>query len=73
MSDTIISVENLSKSYRLGQIGTGTFAHDLNVWWARTRGNPNPLLRIGETDQDKRDRKVADINGPKGNRAINNT
>lgn len=47
---TVISVENLSKSYRLGQIGTGTFANDLKVWWARTRGKPNPLLKIGQTD-----------------------
>lgn len=52
---TVISVENLSKSYRLGQIGTGTFAHDLNVWWAKMRGKPNPLLRIGETDHGNRD------------------
>jgi lipopolysaccharide transport system ATP-binding protein len=52
---TVISVENLSKSYQLGQIGTGTFAHDLNVWWARMRGRPNPMLRIGETDHGHRD------------------
>ncbi|MBK9926011.1 MAG: ABC transporter ATP-binding protein [Anaerolineales bacterium] len=51
---TVISVENLSKIYRLGQIGTGTFANDLKVWWARTRGKPNPLLRIGETDHGNR-------------------
>jgi len=47
---TVISVENLSKSYRLGQIGTGTLTNDLKVWWARTRGKPNPLLKIGQTD-----------------------
>jgi len=47
---TVISIENLSKTYRLGQIGTGTFTHDLNVWWAQMRGKPNPMLRIGETD-----------------------
>jgi hypothetical protein len=40
----IISIENLSKSYRLGQIGTGTLTNDLKVWWAKTRGKPNPLL-----------------------------
>jgi lipopolysaccharide transport system ATP-binding protein len=50
----VISVENLSKTYHLGQIGTGTFAHDLNVWWAKMRGNPNPSLRIGETDHGNR-------------------
>jgi lipopolysaccharide transport system ATP-binding protein len=52
---TVISVEHLSKAYRLGQIGTGTLSHDLNVWWAKVRGKPNPLLRIGETDHGNRD------------------
>jgi lipopolysaccharide transport system ATP-binding protein len=52
---TVISVEHLSKVYRLGQIGTGTFANDLKLWWAKTRGKPNPLLRIGETDHGNRD------------------
>lgn len=51
----IISVENLSKTYRLGQIGTGTFTHDLAVWWAKMRGRPNPMLRIGEQDHGNRD------------------
>ncbi|HTI92571.1 MAG TPA: ABC transporter ATP-binding protein [Puia sp.] len=32
MSDTIIQVENLSKLYRLGTIGSGTFKRDLNRW-----------------------------------------
>jgi len=52
---TVISVENLSKSYRLGQINTGTFSRDLEAWWARLRGKPNPHLRIGETDHGNRD------------------
>ena len=51
----VISVENLSKTYRLGQIGTGTFTSDLNVWWAKLRGKPNPMLRIGEKDHGNRD------------------
>jgi len=55
MSSTVISVENLSKSYRLGQIGTGTLTNDLKVWWAKKRGLPNPLLRIGQTDHGNRD------------------
>lgn len=50
MSKTVISVENLSKSYRLGQIGTGTLTYDLKVWSARVRGKPNPLLKIGQVD-----------------------
>jgi lipopolysaccharide transport system ATP-binding protein len=55
MSNIVISVENLSKTYHLGQIGTGTFANDLNLWWAKMRGKPNPLLRIGEKDHGNRD------------------
>jgi len=50
-----ISVENLSKTYHLGQITTGTFTYDLAVWWAKIRGRPNPMLRIGETDHGNRD------------------
>ena len=55
MSNTAISIENLSKIYRLGQIGTGTFTNDLKLWWAKALGKPNPLLRIGETDHGKRE------------------
>jgi len=47
---TVISVENLSKMYHLGQIGTGTLTNDLKIWWARARGKPNPLLKIGHED-----------------------
>jgi len=52
---TVISVEHLTKEYRLGQIGTGTLSRDLNVWWAKVRGKPNPMLRLGETDHGNRD------------------
>ncbi|WP_303773340.1 MULTISPECIES: ABC transporter ATP-binding protein [Anaerolinea] len=55
---TVISVEHLSKAYRLGQIGTGTFARDLEVWWAKLRGKPNPLLKIGQEDHGNRDGEI---------------
>jgi lipopolysaccharide transport system ATP-binding protein len=55
MPGTVISVEHLSKAYRLGQIGTGTLSRDLQVWWAKTRGKPNPLLKIGQQDHRNRD------------------
>ena len=54
MSDTVISVENISKSYRLGVIGTGTFYGDLKRWWAKQLGKPDPYLRINETDHGNR-------------------
>jgi len=47
MSDIVIKVENLSKQYRLGTIGTGTLTHDLNRWWASIRGKEDPYVKIG--------------------------
>jgi lipopolysaccharide transport system ATP-binding protein len=46
MSDIAIRVENLSKLYRLGLIGSGTLRDDLNHWWARLRRKPDPLAKI---------------------------
>lgn len=51
MSEVILKVENLSKQYRLGTIGTGTISHDLNRWWANLRGKEDPYLKIGETNE----------------------
>lgn len=45
-----ISVENLTKRYDLGVIGTGTISRDLNRWWARVRKQPDPYNRIGQKD-----------------------
>lgn len=46
----ILKAENISKQYRLGQVGTGTLSHDLNRWWHELRGKENPYLKIGETN-----------------------
>ncbi len=48
--DSIIKVNNISKQYRLGQVGTGTISHDLNRWWHRVRGREDPYLKIGEVN-----------------------
>ena len=45
-----IKVENLSKAYQLGEIGTGTLSRDLERYWAKLRGKEDPFLRIGETN-----------------------
>ena len=42
-----IHIENVSKIYRLGQVGTGTLSHDLNRWWAKLRGRQDPYQQIG--------------------------
>src|SRR6266511_3692502 len=54
MSQFVISVENLSKSYQLGVISTGTFYGDIKRWWAKQRGKPDPYLKIGEADYSNR-------------------
>ena len=46
----VIKVENISKQYRLGDVGTGALAHDVNKWWHKVRGKENPYLKIGETN-----------------------
>lgn len=55
MSNTVISVEHLSKRYRLGVINTGTFKDDLKIWFAKSRGKENPLAKIGEKDYGNRE------------------
>ena len=50
MSNIAIQVENVSKQYRLGKVGTGTIAHDLNRWWHLFRGKEDPYLKIGEVN-----------------------
>ena len=50
MSDVVIRVENVSKLYRLGEVGTGSLAHDVNRWWHKVRGKEDPYLKIGEVN-----------------------
>ncbi|MGD9874977.1 MAG: ABC transporter ATP-binding protein [Kiritimatiellia bacterium] len=45
---SVISIENLSKSYRLGVIGSGTLREDLQSWWHRVRGLPDPNRRVDQ-------------------------
>jgi lipopolysaccharide transport system ATP-binding protein len=54
MSDTVISAENVSKAYRLGQIGGGTIKEDFARWWAKMRRKPDPFLKIGEEHNSRR-------------------
>jgi lipopolysaccharide transport system ATP-binding protein len=58
MSNTVISAEDISKAYRLGQISSGTLSDDIKVWWAKARGKPNPLLKIGQEDHGNRDGEI---------------
>jgi lipopolysaccharide transport system ATP-binding protein len=49
MSSPSIQVSNLSKEYRLGEISTGVLFRDLNRWWCKVRGRPDPYSRIKES------------------------
>lgn len=44
---TILQAINISKQYRLGNVGTGTLSHDLNRFWHKVRGREDPYLKIG--------------------------
>jgi len=59
MSDTVIRVEDISKLYRLGEVGTGSLAHDVNRWWHRIRGKEDPYLKIGEVNDRTKPAKQA--------------
>ncbi|HLZ17870.1 MAG TPA: polysaccharide ABC transporter ATP-binding protein [Cyclobacteriaceae bacterium] len=50
MPQTVIRVEDLSKQYRLGEVGTGTLSHDLKRWWHLVRGKEDPFLKVGEAN-----------------------
>jgi lipopolysaccharide transport system ATP-binding protein len=50
LKDIILKAENISKQYRLGQVGTGTLSHDLNRLWHTIRGKEDPYLKIGDTN-----------------------
>jgi lipopolysaccharide transport system ATP-binding protein len=45
---TVIQVENLSKTYRLGVIGSGTLREDVSRRWAKLWRKPDPTLKIGQ-------------------------
>ena len=62
MSDVVIRVENLSKLYRLGEVGTGSLAHDVNRWWHKVRGKEDPYLKIGEVND--RTKSVSSVQRP---------
>lgn len=46
-----LKVENLSKAYQLGEIGTGTISRDIERWFAGIRGKEDPYLKIGEANE----------------------
>jgi len=46
----ILEINNVSKQYRLGLVGTGSLGDDINRWWHRVRGKEDPYLIVGEAN-----------------------
>jgi lipopolysaccharide transport system ATP-binding protein len=59
MSDVVIRVENLSKQYRLGQVGTGSLKDDFKRWRYQLMGKEDPFLTVGE-ENDRTSKSNAD-------------
>lgn len=55
----VIKTEHLKKEYRLGVIGTGTLRNDLQSWFAKKRGKPDPNSIIGTEEHEKGDMFLA--------------
>jgi len=51
MNNTAIQLENISKQYRLGVVGTGTLGHDLNRWYSKITGKGDPTIKIGTSNR----------------------
>jgi lipopolysaccharide transport system ATP-binding protein len=59
--NTAIKVENLSKIYRLGEIGTGSIGQDVDRWFkTKILGKEDPFLKIGESN-DRSTKGMSDI------------
>ena len=58
---SVIQISNLSKIYRLGEIGTGTISRDLERWYKmKIRGHEDPFLKIGEINERNK-KGVSDV------------
>ncbi len=60
MSNLAIKVENVSKLYRLGAVGTGTLSNDLTRFWAKLRGKEDPFSKIA-TSNDRSKKSNSDF------------
>ena len=59
MRETMIEIDNITKTYRLGTIGGGTLKGDIQSFWSRLRHKDDPNLRIGEKAYKKNEKFVA--------------
>lgn len=57
MSEIAIQVNNISKLYQLGNIGTSTLYGDLNRWWFKVRGKEDPFAIVSEKENHTNQRE----------------
>ncbi len=57
--DIAIQITGLKKRYRLGVIGGGTLAGDLQSWWARIRHKEDPNSKVGSKTYGKNETFMA--------------
>jgi homopolymeric O-antigen transport system ATP-binding protein len=57
---TVIEVDDVWKKYRLGVLGTGTLRHDLDRWWHRIRGKPDPYSKSDQRKEVERSNGLRD-------------
>ena len=57
-SGTVILAQGLSKEYRLGTINHGMLFRDLQSWWARQRGRPDPNARMLDPAQSRDEQRM---------------
>jgi len=52
---SVIQISNLSKIYRIGEIGTGTISRDLERWYKmKILGKEDPFIKIGESNEQNK-------------------
>lgn len=51
MPHVVIKLEDVSKQYRLGTVGTGTLSHDLNRFLAKVTGKEDPTSKVGVSNR----------------------
>lgn len=57
--NTVLQVNNLTKTYKIGSIGYGSLRKDLQSFWAKVRGMPDPNAKIGGNTQIAGDKLTA--------------
>lgn len=62
MDELMLRIENVSKQYRLGQIGGTTLRDELQRLGAKIRGKEDPTKRVGAKDYNKGEKFMA-LNG----------